>query len=137
MMDESMEIVVMLCDANGLLVRELATVALALDRYLLNITAQEDGENYTVRAVVTTERDAEDWEFDAIYDYYDEEVYAETDAACVEVEDCENPSWALSFPWDGDENALEQMLNSLLTLHDAELASVYAEIALHKDEYTE
>jgi len=136
-MDESIEIVVMLRDADGLLVRELATVKVELDGYLLNITAEEnEGEiPYLVRAKVTTERDMADWEFDAVYDYYDDGVCAEAGAACTELEDCENPSWALSFPWNGDEDALEQTLNRLLAVHAAELASVYAEIALHKDEY--
>ena len=136
-MDENTEIVVMLRDAEGLLSRELASVRVERDAYLLNIAAEEHGDAYRVRAKVTTERDVADWEFNAIYDYYDDAVYADENAACAELEDCENPAWALTFPWDGDEDALEAALNRLLALHAAELASVYEAIAPLMDEYTD
>jgi len=139
-MDEDI-VVIMLRDAEtGFLEKELATCRVNMEdsAYLVNMIAERDGEGetYAVRMKVTTERDVLDWEFDAIYDYYDSEIFGVQDAVCTEVEDCENPMWELSFAWNGDEAALETMADALLAAHVGELASVYEEIAAHEDEYT-
>jgi len=135
-MDENM-VVVMLRDAEtGFLEKELAVSRVDYEGYLVNIIAERAEDAFFVRMKVATERDVLDWEFDAIYDYYDDEVFAAQEASCVEVEDCENPVWELSFVWNGEAAVLEEKLNVLLALHVQELDSVYAEIAAHQDEYT-
>jgi len=133
-MEENIVVIMLRNAETGFLDKELATITLATDGGLINLTAEAAEAGYTVRAKLTTQRDVSNWEFNAIYDYYDTDIYA-NQAACAELEDCENPTWALSFPWDGDADALTQALNTLLAAHVAELDSVYEAISGLRAEY--
>jgi len=127
-MDENI-VVVMLRDAQtGFLEKEAAVCRVENDGLLVNIVAEAADGGQRICMKVSTERDAADWEFNAIYDYYDGDVFQSLGAACAEIEDCENPTWELLFDWSGEEQTLETKLNALLAAHKEELASVYEAI---------
>ena len=96
---------------------------------------EEDGQLF-VYLKLTCDRDVEDWEYDAIFDYYDSETLL-NDAISVDEEDGDfNPVWIVKFAFVDDVELMENKLTQLLDLHKKELKSVYETIADKKDEYS-
>ena len=73
--------------------------------------------------VVTTEEDVLDWEFQAVFDYYDTEIY-EGQASVSEFEGEANPAWEIVFSYADDASVLTDKITRLLKLHKEELDSV-------------
>ena len=84
---------------------------------------------------ITIDKEIEDWEFDAIYDYYDMETLLPFVTYIEEESDCYNPTWIISFDFIDSEEAMEEKISNLLALHKGELLSVYEAIEDKKDEY--
>lgn len=119
---------------TGVLEKELCTLSLYENAYFLsNIFAVQEEDGLCVHLFATCERDVLDWEFQAIYDYYDTDVFS--GAEVMEKEDCDNPTWEIIFPYIEDENKLAAKVNSLLAAHASELSSVYAAIKGLEGEY--
>ena len=137
-MDETVIVIMQKDEATGFLDKELASCRVPENEELIvNIYAARNGEaDYTVHMKITTDRDAEDWEFDAIYDYYDGETLVPEVSGVTEIEDCFNPTWEITFPFVNDDDALAEKIASVLKLHKTELESVYEAIKDSKDEYT-
>ena len=140
-MENSMEetfIVIMLKDKEtGFLDKELGCYAVD-DKYELiyNTYAVEENGNIFVYLKLTCERDVEDWEYDAIFDYYDTDTVKQ-EAVSVEEEDGNyNPMWVVKFEFTEDTEIMEEKIKKLLELHKKELDSVYETIADKKDEYS-
>ena len=134
---EDTVIVVMLKDpVTGFLEKELGTYDLtAHEELLYNIYAeQQDGKTQVVLRL-TTERDVEDWEFEAIYDYYDAAALAPWALQVEEEEDCFNPIWKVTVPFLEEPTAMEEAIDGILSAHWQELSSVYEVIKDKKDEY--
>lgn len=132
-------IVIMLKDKEtGFLEKELGSYAVDdKDGLIYNTYAVEEGGKLNVYVRLTCGRDVEDWEYDAVFDYYDPQTVMEV-ADSVEEEDGEyNPMWIVKFPFDEDTDVMEEKMERLLALHKKELDSVYETIADKKDEYSE
>lgn len=101
--------------------------------YLTN----KEGER-TVHLRLTTDRDLEDWEYEAVFDYYDTEVFGQQIRSIVEVVEVEeefNPVWEITFPFIDSQEGMETMLERILTIHKTELNSTYEGIQDKKEEY--
>ncbi|SHJ33599.1 hypothetical protein SAMN02745975_01848 [Geosporobacter subterraneus DSM 17957] len=94
----------------------------------------QEGER-TVHLRLTTDRDLEDWEYEAVFDYYDTEVFGQEIRSIVEVEEEFNPVWEIAFPFTDSREGMETMLERILTIHKTELNSTYEEIQDKKEEY--
>lgn len=132
-------IVIMLKDKEtGFLEKELGSYAVDdKDGLIYNTYAVEEDGKLNVYVRLTSGRDVEDWEYDAVFDYYDPQTVMEV-ADSVEEEDGEyNPMWIVKFPFDEDTDVMEEKMERLLALHKKELDSVYETIADKKDEYSE
>ncbi len=132
-------IVIMLKDKEtGFLEKELGSYAVDdKDGLIYNTYAVEEDGKLNVYVRLTCSRDVEDWEYDAVFDYYDPQTVMEV-ADSVEEEDGEyNPMWIVKFPFDEDTDVMEEKMERLLALHKKELDSVYETIADKKDEYSE
>lgn len=132
-------IVIMLKDKNtGFLEKELGSYAVD-DKYNLiynTFASEEDGQLFAYMKL-SCGRDVEDWEYDAIFDYYDSETVMNA-AVSVEEEDGEyNPLWIVKFAFEEDIDKMEEHIEKLLVLHKKELDSVYETIADKRDEYSE
>ncbi|MEA4973231.1 hypothetical protein SDC9_95493 [bioreactor metagenome] len=132
-------IVIMLKDnGTGFLEKELGSYAVD-DRYGLiynTYAAEQNGQLY-VYMKLSCGRDVEDWEYDAIFDYYDSQTVMSA-AISVKEEDGEyNPMWVVKFAFEEDINKMEEHIEKLLALHKKELDSVYETIADKRDEYSE
>lgn len=136
-MDETV-IVIMLKDSQtGFLEKELGCYALQENEELIYNTyaaANEHG-GFTVYIKLTVERDVSDWEYNAIFDYYDTEALLPlVDTVRLDTEQY-NPTWLVSFPFVDNIQAMEEKLCAILLAHKQELVSVYEAIADKKDDY--
>lgn len=132
-------IVIMLKDKDtGFLEKELGSYAVD-DQYglIYNTFASEENGRLYVYMKLGCGRDVEDWEYDAIFDYYDSQTVMDA-AVSIKEEDGEyNPMWIVQFPFEEDEKKMEEHIEKLLALHKKELDSVYETIADKRDEYSE
>ena len=137
-MDE-MSVVIMLKDKDtGFLEKELGSYKITENENLIvNIYAEETADSCLCHMKVSTDYEPEDWEFEAIYDYYDNEIFGGEVLSLLEVEDCFNPTWEMVFDFCDDIYVMESKISRLLKIHENELKSVYSLIADKKDEYEE
>ena len=106
------------------------------DAFIYNTFAveKEDG-GYEVIMKLTCDRDVEDWEFEAIYDYYDTETLLPLVTSIKEEEDCFNPTWSITFDFIDNTEEMESKISEILAAHAKEIGSVYEAIADKRDEY--
>ncbi len=134
---EETVIVVMIKDlTTGFLDKELACYKIKEnDNFIYNTYAIENDGKYTIYMKLTCDKDVLDWEFNAIYDYYD---YGTFEGLCTSIEedtDCYNPTWIFSFDYSENISETEEKISQILKKHKEELQSVYEAIADKKDDY--
>ena len=134
---EETVIVIMLKDKEtGFFEKELGCYKIEdNDELIYNTYAYENEDGYTVYMKLTCEREVSDWEFDAIFDYYDTETLLPFVSSIVEEEDCYNPTWNVTFDFIDNIEAMEEKIKEILSVHAKELETVYEAISDKKDEY--
>jgi len=137
---EDAAIVIMLKEMDtGFLVKELGSYKLedGAEQVVHTVYAQDvDGERM-IFLRLGCDRELEDWEFEAVFDYYDTEVMQDIVESTEEEEGFHNPVWLLRFVFIDNQAELEEKLNRLIQVHQNELRSVYEAIADKKDDYFE
>ncbi|OPJ56488.1 DUF6762 family protein [Alkalithermobacter paradoxus] len=98
--------------------------------YMINEDSKE-----IVYLILTTDKDVSDWEYSAIFDYYDEEVFKDVVISVEEIHDKYNPAWKLKFGFIDSHESMQELLNKILSIHKKELDSVYEEIKDKEEEY--
>ena len=137
-MEETFIVIMLKNKETGFFEKELGSYAVEdEDGLICNAYALDEGGRTEVYIKLTTGKDVEDWEYDAVFDYYDPEtVMAEADS--VEEEDGRyNPVCVAKFKFIDDVKAMENKIKKLLELHKKELVSVYETIADKRDEYSD
>ena len=137
MMDETVIVIMLKDKETGFLDKELGSYKIESNENMIYNTfasEKEDG-TYEVTMKLTCDRDVEDWEFEAIYDYYDSETLMPAVTSIIEEEDCFNPTWSVTFDFIDNAEEMENKISEVLALHVQELNSVYEAIADKKDEY--
>ena len=137
-MEES-AVVLMLKEADtGFLTKEMGCYSVAGNMDLLfQIFVQEDAQMPTVHMGLTCAKELEDWEYDAVFDYYDTEVFQGLVDSITEEDGHLNPVWVLTFAWIDEPIQMAEKLSEILAVHEQELCSVYEAIADKKDDYIE
>jgi len=132
---EETVIVIMLKDAQtGFLEKELGAYSLPENGELLfNIYAE--GEEKRVVMRLGCERELQDWEYDAVYDYYDTETVGALVDSIEEEDGHYDPVWVVTFPFSEEQEKMEQKLAEILAAHQEELLSVYEAIKDKEDDY--
>ena len=132
---EETVIVIMLKDAEtGFLEKELGAYSISENGELIfNIYAE--GEEKKVVLRLTCERELQDWEYDAVYDYYDTETVGALVDSMEEEDGHYDPVWVVTFPFAEEQDVMEQKLTDILTAHKEELLSVYEAIKDKEDDY--
>lgn len=122
---------------TGLFEKELASLNITKnDKYILNIYAiKNDDDTLNLHLKLTTEHDVEDWEYNAIYDYYDIEIFNEVSLEVIENEKEYNPTWEVILKYIDDKHILEKTICEILELHKKELGEVFSIINDKKGEY--
>ncbi len=133
------DIVIMLKDnATGFLEKELGSYSLSVNAQMIDTIYAEDGaEGRQVVMRLICDKEIEDWEYDAIYDYYDTEVLSAVTSKVEEGEGHYNPTWIVRFAYSDTQSEMEKIISEILELHKKELLLVYDAIADKKDEYSE
>ncbi|MCL2873679.1 MAG: hypothetical protein FWE29_01980 [Defluviitaleaceae bacterium] len=129
-------VIIMLKDKpDGLFTSELGVYRTEeYKEYVSGVFAIEKDAGYDIFLKLTTERDVKDWEFDAIYDYYDELTILTEALDVSEIQDCHNPTWEVKFFVPGN-SYIQDKLSSVLKLHFLELQSVYEAIIDLSEDY--
>ncbi len=130
-MDETSIVIMSRNKATGLFEAELGSYKVSRSDLIERIYVT-DG---LCHVTLTTDRDAEDWEFEAILDCYETESLLTEATDAVESGEGYNPSWNVTFEFSDDISAVERKLAAILALHEAELSAVYELIKDLRDEY--
>ena len=135
-MEETLIVIMLKDKETGFLDKELGSYKIDENEQLIfNTYAVENEDGIVVHMKITCDKDVEDWEFDAIYDYYDPEEILKEVISFSEEEDCYNPTWDASFKFIDDISEMERKIKKILEIHKKELNSVYEAIADKRDEY--
>lgn len=134
---EETYLVLMLKDKKtGFLEKELNAYKITENEDLIvNIFASEEEEGLIVHLKITTDRDCLDWEFDAIYDYYDNEIFGDMILSFSEDEEVYNPTFLITFKYIEDDMLMTEFIQKILNMHKNELLDVYKVIAEKEEEY--
>lgn len=146
-MEETFIVVMLKEKESGFYVKELGTYAISehID-YLVNINAEEvegdnkdDNEKIIVSMKVMYDKEILDWEFSAIYDYYDTNTlkFNKNIIDCIEVEDCFEPTWEISFYFSDNDEEIEALIHEILEKHHGEILDVLEIIKDKEEEYKE
>lgn len=97
---------------------------------------EEDGKNIA-HMRITTDFDVQDWQYSAIYDYYDEDkVKALEGVLSIEsMEEEFNPLWEIRFALPEIEEVAEEMMVNILSIHKKEMDEVLEEIKDKEEDY--
>ncbi len=135
-MEETFLVLMLKDKETGFLDRELSAYKIGDNEDLIvNIFAQEEDEKTIVYLKITTDRDCEDWEFDAIYDYYDNEVFKDLVLSFSEETEVYNPTFLLTFEYNNNDSKMEDFIKNLLNIHKTELLDVYNAIKDKQEDY--
>lgn len=134
----NMDTVIVIMQKNkesGFLEKELASLNISEnDELIVNLFAIEE-DSLKLHIKITTDKDMEDWEYSAIYDYYDPEIFGDKIESITEIEDSYNPEWELVLDYPEDLIELEDKIIDILKIHRQELNSVYEVIKDKKGDY--
>lgn len=135
-----METVIVIMQKNkktGFLEKEIST--LKIDKYedlILNIfSILNDDNNLKLYLKLTTPKDVSDWEYNAIYDYYDCENFLTLVDNVCEVDEKYNPTWQFELDYIDDKNIMQEKILKILEMHNLELENVFSIIKDKKGEY--
>lgn len=137
-MDETFIVVMLKEKDSGFLVKEIGTYAVnEYSNYLVNINAEETDDNIIVNMKVMYDCEIEDWEYNAICDYYDTKalVFDKQIIDCIEIEDCYEPTWEVTFVFSDNDNEVEELIHNILEKHHNEILDVLETIKDKKEEY--
>lgn len=116
-----------------------------LDSYTVNEGAEYikklyyDGEKINV--IFDTDKDEdkdlEEWEYSAIFDLFDNGVFAKAGFKLEEIDSEYNPTYKTAFKYDVDHQVVKEKLNTLCLLIDEEMENVFKNIKGKEAEYLE
>ena len=92
-------------------------------------------ENGIVNVCFDTNVDVEDWEYTAIYDFFNEDVFISKGYQIESLDDEYNPAWRISFEYDDEYDVVHNKINELCTLFQEEIRRVLSEIKDKASEY--
>ena len=135
-MDETVIVIMLKDTTTGFLEKELGSYTVPYENLIHNIFAQEADSATNVHMRLTTERDLADWEFSAVFDYYDDEPLLGVCSLVAEDESGYNPIWEVVFEFSDNQEIMQERLAQVLNIHKAELDSVYDAIKDLEQEYS-
>ena len=122
---------------TGLFEKELQS--LKIEKYediILNIYAIKDEQDELVLKIkLTTDRDVLDWEYNAIYDHYDMNIFENMGYSIIECENEYNPTWEVCLKYIDDVDKLTKIVNDVLVYHKNELIEILKIIQNLEGEY--
>jgi hypothetical protein len=117
---------------TGMLTKELASYEVNEGaEYITKMYYSED----EVYVFFDTQRDVEEWEYSAVYDLFNEEVFIENKYDIEFVDEEYNPTWRVKFEYMEDFQLMKDKLNELCGLISEEMELVFEKIKGKEEEY--
>ncbi len=107
------------------------------EAYLQQVYAMDSPDGIQVFIKLTCEKETEDWEYEAIFDYYDIDALLPYAKTVSEEDEHFNPVWTVVVPFSENQEEMETVFSDILQAHHVELQTVYDAIADKKDDYIE
>ena len=82
-----------------------------------------------------THDDVEEWQFTAIYDCFNEEIFRAKGYSIEAVDDEYNPTWLIKFKYSDDHMVVREALIEICELIKQELKEVFIKIKEKEEEY--
>ncbi|MFT5875242.1 MAG: hypothetical protein ACI8WT_004223 [Clostridium sp.] len=82
-----------------------------------------------------TQVDVEEWQFTAIYDYFNEDVFTNKGYSIEAIDDEYNPTWMVKFKYSTDHMVVREAIIEICDLIKQELKEVFIKIEDKKEEY--
>lgn len=118
MMEETTVILMERNKETGYLEKEINSYTLQENGNLVDgIYLVKENDTEIIHLKLTTDRDVEDSEFDAIYDNYNGEEFGEMITSIEEVDDTYNPTWEVVFPFIENRDIFQNKLQEVLNRH--------------------
>ena len=84
-----------------------------------------------------TNKDVEEWEYSAIYDLFNKDVFIENGFEIDEDLDEYNPTFILKFKYNEEYAEMKEMIDKAVELISNEMSNVFKNIEGKEDEYKE
>ena len=82
-----------------------------------------------------TQIDVEEWQFSAIYDYFNEDIFRSKGYIIEIVDDEYNPTWLVKFKYSDEHMVVREALIEICELIKQELKQVFIKIEGKEEEY--
>lgn len=82
-----------------------------------------------------TNKDVEEWEYSAIYDLFNTEIFEEEGFKIEEELEEYNPTFILKFPYKEEHIEMKEVLDKVVDLIDEEMEKVFLAIEGKEEEY--
>lgn len=92
-----------------------------------------DGE--LINLFFDTQVDVEEWQFTAIYDYFNEEIFMSKGYSIEVVDDEYNPTWVVKFKYSQDHMVVREAIIEICELIKQELNEAFQKIKEKEEEY--
>ncbi|WP_125154724.1 DUF6762 family protein [Clostridium rectalis] len=131
-MDFSSLVLMEIDKETGLFIKELGSYK-ATDGAEYISKMYYDGEK--INLFFNTYKDVEEWEYSAIFDLFNENVFKENGYIIEEVDDEYNPTWKVEFGFIHEHQIMENTLKKICSLIKKEMDIVFLSIKDKEEEY--
>lgn len=94
-----------------------------------------NGEDDKIHLYFDTQKDVEEWEYTAIFELFNEEVFENKGYEIEENDDEYNPTWIVKFNYIEEHSGMVEKLNEVCSLISDELKRVFKEAEEKKADY--
>jgi len=88
-----------------------------------------------INLVFDTQVDVEEWQFTAIFDYFNEEIFRSKGYFIEAIDDEYNPTWVVKFNYSEEHMVVREAIIEICELIKQELKEVYEKIKDKQEEY--
>lgn len=88
-----------------------------------------------VSLIFDTNKDVEEWEYSAIYDLYDYDLFKENNFHIEDVDDEYNPTFMVKFDYIEDYDKMKSVIEDCLSIIDETMENVFKAIEGKEEEY--
>ncbi len=137
-MEETLIVIMLKDEKTGFFESELGAFSLEeYEEYLVNVYGVEKNDNIILYMTVSLEKEVADWEFNAIFDYYDTENITKLSQVInmEEVEDCYNPTWVIELKYNENIQTMREQLLEILKAHKLEINDVLETVKNKEEDY--
>lgn len=119
--------------------KETGMIDKELGSYQVNTGAVYVKKLFCIEDEVTlyfdTNKDVEDWEFNAIFDYFNTEEFEKAGYTIEECEDEYNPTWIVKFKYSDEHEEMKSTINDICAIIEECMEKAMEEIKELEDEY--